>query len=153
MLLYALSRSFFQPEHLRSPTWVLDFQKGNSFECATLLASLLLGQGYNAFVVSGYASREQVLCDMTRRTCPYLPETEQTPLPIDKPKIVKYQLKAPPDFRSRFLLELEDREKAKMEAELQRQEEQRQKMITVRITKKNFDTLFYKFLIVGQWTI
>lgn len=124
---------FFQPEHVRSPTWVLNFQKGNSFECATLLASLLLGQSYNAFVVSGYASREQVLCDMTRRTCPYLPETEQAPPPAEKPKITKYQLKAPPDFRSRFLLELEERERAKKEMELQRQEEERQMMIKVRV--------------------
>ncbi|XP_024880776.1 dynein regulatory complex subunit 7, partial [Temnothorax curvispinosus] len=117
------------PEHLRSPTWVLNYQKGNSFECATLLASLLLGQSYNAFVVSGYASREQVLCDMTRRTCPYLPEPERTPPSADKPRIDRYRLKAPPDFRSRFLLELEDRERAKTEAELQRQEEERQRMI------------------------
>lgn len=122
---------FFQPERLCSPTWVLHFQKGNSFECATLLVSLLLGQSYNAFVVSGYASREQALCDMTRRICPYLPEQEHTPPPADKPKIVKYQLKAPPDFRSQFLLELEDRERKKIDAELQRQEEERQRMIAV----------------------
>jgi len=83
--------------------------------------------------VSGYASREQVLCDMTRRICPYLPKVEQVPPPVDKPKIDKYQLKVPPDFRSRFLLEIEDRERAKMEAELQRQEEERQRMIAVRV--------------------
>ncbi|EFN62109.1 Coiled-coil domain-containing protein 135 [Camponotus floridanus] len=117
------------PERLCSPTWVLHFQKGNSFECATLLVSLLLGQSYNAFVVSGYASREQALCDMTRRTCPYLPERKYTPPPADMPKIAKYQLKAPPDFRSQFLLELEDRERKKKDAELQRQEEERQRMI------------------------
>ncbi|XP_011641883.1 dynein regulatory complex subunit 7-like [Pogonomyrmex barbatus] len=118
-----------KPERLCSPTWVLHFQKGNSFECATLLASLLLGQGYNAFVVNGYASREQILCDMTRRICPYLPKTEQTSPSTDTPKIAKYQLKAPPDFRSRFLLELEDRERRKAEAELQRQKEEQQRMI------------------------
>ncbi|XP_011352287.1 dynein regulatory complex subunit 7 [Ooceraea biroi] len=124
------SRFFFQPEYLRSPTWVLHFQKGNSFECATLLVSLLLGQGYNAFVVSGYASREQVFCDMTRRTCPYLPEEEQAlPPPADVRKISKYQLKAPPDFKSQFLLELENREKERVEAELQREKEERQRMI------------------------
>lgn len=86
---------------------------------------------------------------MTRRTCPYLPETEQAPPPVDKPKVIKYQLKAPPDFRSRFLLELEDREREKKEAELQRQEEERQRMIAVR-TKKNVDMLFNKFNIVAQ---
>lgn len=122
---------FFQPEHLCSPTWVLHFQKGNSFECATLLVSLLLGQSYNAFVVSGYASREQALCDMTRRTCPYLPEQKHTLPSTDMPKIVKYQLKAPPDFKSQFLLEMEDRERKKIDAELQQQEKERQRMIAV----------------------
>ncbi|KAL6423248.1 hypothetical protein ACFW04_010127 [Cataglyphis niger] len=45
------------------------------------------------------------------------------------PKIVKYQLKAPPDFRSQFLLELEERERKKIDAELQRQEEEQRRMI------------------------
>ncbi|KYN37462.1 hypothetical protein ALC56_08175 [Trachymyrmex septentrionalis] len=67
---------------------------------------------------------------MTRRTCPYLPKIEQAPPPVEKPKIVKYQLKPPPDFRSQFLLELEARENAKVETELQQQEEERQRMIT-----------------------
>jgi len=105
---------------------------GNSFECATLLVSLLLGQGYNAYVVSGYASREQVLYDMTRITCPYLPEEKRTLPRTDTPKIVKYQLKAPPDFRSQFLLELENRERKRIEDDLQQQEEERQRMIAVR---------------------
>ena len=89
-------------------------------------------------MVSGYASREQVLYDMTRRTCPYLPKIEQAPPPVEKPKIVKYQLKPPPDFRSQFLLELEARENAKVETELQQQEEERQRMITVRVQKLCF---------------
>lgn len=60
-----------------------------------------------------------------------MPERKHTPPPADMPKIVKYQLKAPPDFRSQFLLELEDRERKKKNAELQRQEEERQRMIAV----------------------
>lgn len=117
---------------MRSPTWVLHFQKGNSFENATLLVSLLLGQGYNAFVVSGYASREQVLCDMTRKTCPYLVKSELIPPQTEVSDIVnKYRLKSPPDFRSKFLLELEDREKKRIEAELKKQREEEQKLIAV----------------------
>ncbi|XP_020282384.1 dynein regulatory complex subunit 7 isoform X2 [Pseudomyrmex gracilis] len=119
-----------QPRNLRSPTWVLHFQKGNSFEYATLLVSLLLGQGYNAFVVSGYASREQTLCDMTRKTCPYLVKPEVIPPKTEVSDIVnKYCLKSPPDFRSQFLLELEDREKKRVEAELKKQREEEQKLI------------------------
>lgn len=113
---------------------------GNSFECAILLVSLLLGQGYNAYVVSGYASREQVLCDMTRRICPYLPEEERAPSRTDNemPKIVKYQLKAPPDFRSQFLLELENRERKRIEDDLRQREEERQRTIAVCINKSAF---------------
>lgn len=131
----------FQPQQLRSPTWVMNFQKGNSFECATLLVGFLLGQSYNAFVASGYASHEQVLCDMSKRSCPYLPkQKEQTLLPslppsIDVPK-VKYQLKLPPDFRSKLLLELEERKKNKTMNDLRLQEEERQKMIAVSLDEE-----------------
>ncbi|KAL0118701.1 hypothetical protein PUN28_009396 [Cardiocondyla obscurior] len=67
---------------------------------------------------------------MTRRICPYLPKPKETPISVDKPKNDRYQLKAPPDFRSQFLLELEERERAKREAELQRQEKEQQEKIT-----------------------
>lgn len=70
---------------------------------------------------------------MTRRTCPYLPETKQALPSAEKSNINKYQLKAPPDFKSQFLLELKERERANIEAELQQQEEERQRMITVRV--------------------
>lgn len=115
---------------MRSPTWLLHFQKGNSFECATLLASLLLGQSYNAFVASGYASREQVLRDMRKITCPYLPKHEQMSPPVVIPER-KYQLKFSSNFQSKFLLELEDQKRRKIEAELQLAEEERQRMIIV----------------------
>ncbi|XP_025156088.1 dynein regulatory complex subunit 7, partial [Harpegnathos saltator] len=123
---------FFQP-HLRSPTWVMNFQRGNSFECATLLVGLLLGQSYNAVVVSGYASREQILCDLSKRPCPYLPEQEKQtsslPSSIDVSEIFKYQLIPPLDFRSQLLLELEERKKSKKIDELRLLEEERQKKI------------------------
>ncbi|CAL1679691.1 unnamed protein product [Lasius platythorax] len=69
---------------------------------------------------------------MTRRICPYLPEREHTmtsPPAENTSKNVKYQLKAPPDFRSQFLLELENRERKRIDAELQRQEEEQRRMI------------------------
>ena len=46
-----------QPATLTSPTTVLWQQHGNCFEYAILLCSLLEGAGYDAYVVSGYASR------------------------------------------------------------------------------------------------
>lgn len=46
---------------------------GNSFEIATLLCSLLIGSGYGAMVVSGYASREVFNNDQKRVHYPHIP--------------------------------------------------------------------------------
>jgi len=108
--------------------------------------SLLLGQGYNAFVVSGYASREQVFCDLTKITCPYLPEkeeeAEETPPPTtDVPENCKYRLKPALTFKSQFLQGLEDLEEKRKELELRYKEEERQKMIAVGMSRSPKDLL------------
>lgn len=41
------------PRHLCSPASVLQWQAGDAFDTATLLTSLLLGAGYEAYVVVG----------------------------------------------------------------------------------------------------
>lgn len=109
-------------------------RKGNCFECATFLTSLLLGQGYNAFVVSGYASREQTLCDLTRRSCPYIlqPEKHTKRKPEEQqPKITKYELKLPIDYKSQFLSELGEEKARKLEEKLIFDEKEQQKLIEV----------------------
>jgi hypothetical protein len=63
-----------QPKRLFSPTAVMEKQMGNCFEYSTLLCSFLIGSGYDAYVVSGYATREFCLFDQTRIVCPYLPD-------------------------------------------------------------------------------
>ncbi|XP_017757421.1 PREDICTED: dynein regulatory complex subunit 7-like [Eufriesea mexicana] len=118
------------PEQLRSPTWVQKFRKANCFECATFLTSLLLGQGYNAFVVSGYASREQTLCDLTRRSCPYIPQPEKQPQPeAAKPDVTKYKLQLTTEYKSQFLSELEEEKARKLQEKLLLDEKERQKLI------------------------
>ncbi|XP_014205782.1 dynein regulatory complex subunit 7 [Copidosoma floridanum] len=126
----AASEPVIVPKHLYSPTYLLRIRRGNSFELATFLVSLLLGLGYNAYVVSGYASREQTLCDRRMLPCPYLPrekEAEPPPPSVDKSK---YRPKSPPDFKSKFIEEMEARERRKVEAELEERENQRIRMIT-----------------------
>ena len=42
-----------------------------------MLVSLLIAAGYDAYVVSGYASRETCLADETREVCPLLKKKEE----------------------------------------------------------------------------
>jgi len=54
------------PTVLTSPTFTLEKQVGNCFECATLLVSLLRGVGYDAYIVSGYATADVTLLDESK---------------------------------------------------------------------------------------
>lgn len=97
------------------------------------MTSLLLGQGYNAFVVFGYASREQVRCDRTKISCPYLSEDSKELKVTEEERDVNliYKLKPPADLRSKFLLKLDAREKLKLETEVQLEEEKQARIIIV----------------------
>ena len=53
------------PIRINSPKEILETRVGNSFEISTLLVSLLIGIGYDAYVVSGYASRELCNADLS----------------------------------------------------------------------------------------
>uniref|UniRef100_A0A3Q0RCJ8 Dynein regulatory complex subunit 7 n=1 Tax=Amphilophus citrinellus TaxID=61819 RepID=A0A3Q0RCJ8_AMPCI len=60
------------PKHLFSPTAVLQSQRATCFEYATLLCSLLLGENYDAYCVSGYAVKEMCVLDQSLQECPLL---------------------------------------------------------------------------------
>lgn len=47
-------------------------QRGSCFDFSTLLCSLLLGAGYNAYCVSGYAVKEMCLLNQSLQECPLL---------------------------------------------------------------------------------
>ena len=53
------------PRHLPSPAATLGWQAGDCFDCAQALCSLLLGVGYDAYVVAGYAPRAITQCDQS----------------------------------------------------------------------------------------
>lgn len=61
-----------QPQQLFSPPTVLRTQTATCLEAAVLLCSLLIGADYQAFCVSGYASRELCEGDQTQQECPLL---------------------------------------------------------------------------------
>lgn len=92
---------------------VLKARTGNSFEMATLLCSILIGFGFPALVVSGYATREVTMNDQRRVTCPYIPRDEVEVEEVEEPD-PKYSLKPSPFLKSRFLMEVEQK---KLDAE------------------------------------
>ncbi|KAL8194701.1 UNVERIFIED_CONTAM: Dynein regulatory complex subunit 7, partial [Gekko kuhli] len=58
------------PGYLYSPTTILRYRRGNCFDFSNLLCSLLIGAGYDAYCVNGYATREICMMDETREACP-----------------------------------------------------------------------------------
>jgi hypothetical protein len=60
------------PTHLPSPGQVLDWHAGDSFDMASLLCSLLLGNGYDAYMVHGYAPKHIALKDQSASNCPII---------------------------------------------------------------------------------
>lgn len=80
---------------------------------ATLLCSILIGFGFPAMVVSGYASREVTSNDQKRVKCPYIPQDRVEVETVEEPD-PKYRLKESPFLKSRFLMQVE---KKKVDAE------------------------------------
>jgi len=108
------------PTVLASPQTILRRQKGNSFDYSTLLCSLLLGAGYDAYVVSGYASREICNMDQSRETCPLLKGDGEVKETVERGQTKKYAVKPPKDLQSKF----ERRQKQKkIDAEKEKEEE------------------------------
>ena len=66
-----------QPKRLYSPQTTLNIQKGTCFEYSSLLASMLIGLGYDAYVVSGYATKKVCLVDQSSDSCPLLIEEKK----------------------------------------------------------------------------
>ncbi len=60
------------PECLPSPTSVLKWQTGDCFDISVVLCSYLLGAGYDAYCVSGYAPRWVCLRDQSKQVCPLI---------------------------------------------------------------------------------
>jgi hypothetical protein len=64
-----LANPLHPPTHLPSPTSVLAWQTADSFDASVVLCSLLLGAGYNAFVVMGYAPLHVTVNDQSQAEC------------------------------------------------------------------------------------
>ena len=59
------------PQHIPSPANVLNWQDGDSFDFAICLCSILIGTGYDAYVVYGTAPKEITTKDESLMDCPF----------------------------------------------------------------------------------
>lgn len=60
------------PTHIPSPYSVLQWQKGDAFDIAIVMVSLLAGVGYDAYVCVGYAPKAVTVNDQSKTECPIL---------------------------------------------------------------------------------
>lgn len=81
---------------------MLETQEANCFEYSHLLCSLLLGTGYDAYVVSGYASKGVALCDLSRQECPLLAETVDKEVVEKESKPSRYVIRPIRSLESEF---------------------------------------------------
>ncbi|CAI9730778.1 Hypothetical predicted protein [Octopus vulgaris] len=94
--------SYELPATLLSPTTVLRRQRGTCFEYCTLLCSLLLGAGFDAYIVSGYATLHICSADEALKICPYLETEPEVEHPVPENAIKKYAVRPPKDLTSKF---------------------------------------------------
>lgn len=97
------------PKQISSPATTLNNQAANCFEYSNALVSLLLGAGYDAYAVSGYATREICSNDLTYEDCPPAPSPEP-PKPKTPTPPRKYTVKGARDLSSKFEVKMSERE-------------------------------------------
>ncbi|NXT76105.1 DRC7 protein, partial [Zapornia atra] len=117
------------PTSLYSPTTILKAQRGNCFDFSVLLCSLLIGAGYDAYCVHGYATRELCTLDETREPCPLLRKPEEVPKEELKKRSSEYRLKSALDLQSKFELQQEAKKKAEAEAAQKTKEREEEKVL------------------------
>ncbi|NXL66433.1 DRC7 protein, partial [Chordeiles acutipennis] len=115
------------PSSLYSPTTILKYQRGNCFDFSVLLCSILLGAGYDAYCVHGYATRKVCTLDETLELCPLLRKPQE--LPKEEMKSNKYRIKTLPDVQSKLELQQEAEKKAETEAAQKNKEREEEKEV------------------------
>ncbi|UJR09242.1 hypothetical protein I4U23_013488 [Adineta vaga] len=111
---YELSRILY------SPSKILVEQHGNCFDYANLLCSLLIGAGYDAYIVSGYATREICYMDTTRLQNPYSRKQEKEYVEQLNCQCKKYVIKPPKDLTSKYDAYMQHRHVDALEVEKSR---------------------------------
>ncbi|XP_047924905.2 dynein regulatory complex subunit 7 isoform X4 [Anser cygnoides] len=134
-----LKSPLIPPSLLYSPTTILKYQRGNCFDFSVLLCSMLIGAGYDAYCVNGYATHDICSLDETLEVCPLLRKPQEVPKEIMK-KSNKYRVKSSPDMQSKFELQQEAKKKAETEATHKNEERGEEKVTEVE--KPTHDPLY-----------
>ncbi|KAJ7997812.1 hypothetical protein DPEC_G00216010 [Dallia pectoralis] len=116
------------PKRLHSPTWLMQTQRGSCFDLSTLLCSLLLGAGYNAYCVSGYAVKEMCVLNQSLQQCPLLVTHVDGKDAKPRQQVKKYSVKPPRDLHSGFEQRQEDRRQADARAVLLQEQQQEERL-------------------------
>jgi len=108
-----------------SPASTLATQRGDCFDISTLLVSLLVGAGYNAYCVCGYATKNVTLNNQTVRACPEAIEPEEKAIVAEKKvwKPSKYKIKTRPNLTSTFLQMQKDKAAKPKDAAIEEQKQ------------------------------
>ncbi|NXA73309.1 DRC7 protein, partial [Thryothorus ludovicianus] len=125
LIMEPLKCSIIPPSSLYSPTTILKYQRGNCFDFTVLLCSLLIGAGYDAYCVHGYATLEICSLDQTQELCPRLRKPPEVPKEEDPNK---YRIKYPLEPQSKF--ELQQKAKKEEETESTQEEEKEEEVVT-----------------------
>uniref|UniRef100_A0A803W7B3 Dynein regulatory complex subunit 7 n=1 Tax=Ficedula albicollis TaxID=59894 RepID=A0A803W7B3_FICAL len=128
------------PSSLYSPTTILKYQRGNCFDFSVLLCSLLIGAGYDAYCVHGYATLEMCSLDQTQELCPLLRKPPEVPEEEDPNK---YIIKYPLEPQSKFELQQKAKEEEETEPvqEEEKEEEEKEEEVVTEVGMPKRDPL------------
>lgn len=111
------------PTVIPAPASVLTWQAGDCFDLSIALASLLIGVGYDAYCVSGFAPRFITTRNEARSACPQLDVDIEETKEEDKQEDDEFVIPKKPPLRSEYL----DAKKRAEEADLARLQEEEMK--------------------------
>lgn len=127
------------PKIIPSPCYTLKLQSGNCFDYSILLTSLLRGVGYDAYVVSGYATREITTVDQSKINFDLTTFNILPPPKNSTPETTTEALKSTGKYKMKPSKTLESKFLAKIE--LKKQTELKEKSGEVKIPKKTNEVI------------
>ncbi|BFY98616.1 hypothetical protein BsWGS_01656 [Bradybaena similaris] len=94
------------PRTLHAPQTTLKLLRGHAFEYSTVLCSMLIGAGYDAFVVSGYATKQVCDLNLEYTKCPFVEDDQVVyTRPITLP-VCRYTVRPPRQYKSEYELRM-----------------------------------------------